>query len=294
MVNWQEAKKFLNMFRQSFQQANGCDAWGKQRFHLSDASSCTRKIWYRIMLAKHPEMVDVWKFKDAPFDIEQMLNMEIGHGVHERFQDTLVNKMHWCTSDDIEVPIEYPTLNMKGSVDAIIPVARLHEICRELGIGPTIMPHMVGSHIILDFKTKRDDVTIISKPGQPKKREHSFPKKVISYPDAGYFTQLQSYMNFIPELYPERYPDVQLGILLYFCKNDGRTLAIAVEKEPEVGIHVKEKAHAVLRYVEEKVAPPREHSRSEGCCKGWPAEDEDGYVSLKYGCPYYELCWRAG
>ena len=287
-VNWKEARRFLTLFEQSFAGTRKFDTWGNSKFHLSDAANCTRRIWYRQMLANHPELAEIWGYHEG-IDLDSFVNMAIGTAMHEYFQTLMVEKMHWCRAEDIEVPISYPDLNMKGSVDMIVAVERMKALCAELGIER--VPNFTGSHIILDFKSKRDDVVIISKPGRPKEREHTFPKKVLSYPDAGYYTQLQSYMHFIPELYPERYPEINQGILLYFCKNDGRRLAIAMTREEGMGQRTKDKAARVLQYLRDRVAPPRENRRSDGACKGWPTVLENGTTGMKYGCPYYELCW---
>lgn len=290
-TNWQEARKFLTIFQESFLDANRADAWGKHRFHISDAADCTRKIWYRIMLATHPTLAQTWDYQEEPETIDRLMNLAIGHGVHEYIQTALVERLKWCAREDIEVPLALPDLNIKGSVDAIIPTERFFEVCDMLGIERR--PAIKGTHFIVDIKTKREDVLVVSKPGQPKKRESSFPSKVLKYPDQKYFVQIQSYMGLIPELYPERYPDVQLGIFLYICKNDGRTLAIAVDKDDNVAPMVKDKARRVQQYITDRVAPPREHTKSEGCCCGFRTENYDGTVEMKYGCPYYKVCWRS-
>lgn len=288
--NWREAKKFLNVFKAAYIEADTHDSWGKGNFHLSDAADCSRKIWYRIMMDKYPDMKTTLGFIEPDDSLEQRLNLILGHGLHEQLQSIFVKKMKWCKDADIEVPLIIPELSLKGSVDIVVPVDVVLKSAERLGI--TNLPALTGTHIVIDIKSKRDDVTIVSKPGKPKMREHSFPDKVMKYPDDKYYVQIQSYMKLLPELYPERYPEINLGLFLYVCKNDGRTLVVACEKDEQAGGIVKEKAKMMKTAVESKIAPPREFTKSNNTCKGWPTIAEDGSTVLKYGCPYYDICWK--
>ena len=288
--NWREAKKFLNVFQQAYLAADKHDSWGKGNFHLSDAADCTRKIWYRIMMDKFPELKTTLGYIEPEASIDMQMNLSIGHGLHEQLQTAFVKKMKWCNDADVEIPLVIPELCLKGSVDLVVPVEAVLRSANELGI--TNLPALTGTHIVIDIKSKRDDVVKISKPGRPTERTHSFPDKVMKYPDDKYYIQIQSYMKLLPELYPERYPEINLGLFLYVCKNDGRTLVVACEKDEEAGNIVKAKAAKMKTSIEEKIAPPREYTKSNNACKGWPTIMDNGSTEMKYGCPYYDICWR--
>ena len=192
--------------------------------------------------------------------------------------------MKWCKKEDIEVSLKIPELNLKGSIDAVISIARYHEICESLGIPKEQRGNLTGTHVILDIKTKKDAQRQNQHTYQ---YSHTFPDDIINYPSLQYYVQLQCYMYLISKLYPERYPDVQFGILLFVCKNDGRMYAICIRKDISIGKGIEEKAARMMQALKDHIAPTREYGKSEPKCCGWQIEGE-----YQYGCPYYELCWR--
>ena len=285
--NWRKAPGFYNVFTETFLKTQPEDTWGNQYFHISDAQACGRKIWYRIMLARDPDLYKAWDFQEADDTIEQVLTFGTGHAMHGLLQDHLVKHMAWCAPEDIEVPLRLPHLNMKGSVDAVAPVERYYQCSDLFGIGRERTGIIPGSHFVVDVKTKGDEVKSKWSPREGKTTTRKFPDDIINYPDAKYFVQLQCYMTLLPRLYPERYPDVQRGYLLYVCKNDGRVFCIGVDKDDSIWDGIEQKAIFVMDCVERQIPPPRDYSRSHRECRGTLI---DG--SYKYACQYQGLCWN--
>ena len=279
MINYNPAPFFLNLFEQSFIESQGIDGWGQKNFHLSDASKCSRSIWFRIMLNTYPEFKKMVEYKDEPKDFVQQLNFSIGHAMHEWLQKYFVEKMHWCTWDDIEVAIRLAEINLKGSIDCLVPVEKLLELCQHFGIQA---PPLTGTHVVIDFKTKKDEMVSLRIPGKPKVSSHTFPDDILKYPSTGYITQLQSYMTLAEKLHPEKYPEINAGILLYVCKNDGRSFAVSIEKDPLVWDMVYEKATKIRDAVETATPPPPEYAKTEKECCGF---------GNYHACPYFHICW---
>lgn len=287
--NWVQAPGFLNTFglAVAHEDAHGADDWGNGRFHLSDASSCARKIWYRIMIARYPELLQHWGVTRQARPLDEIINLQIGHAVHGWLQAMLV-KLGWCTPADIEVKVALPDYELKGSVDIVLSIQNYYRMCDMLGIPPNLQGKFPGTHIVVDIKTKKDKeeverITINGK--RDKKVTHSFPDDIMIHPSDEYYVQVQSYMGLLPELYPGRYPDIQRGIILYACKNNGAMFAVGMKKDETVLPMVKAKAALLKRHTAEAIPPPREYPKGHGKCQGWP---ENG--ALRYACPYYQLC----
>ena len=287
--NWHQAPKFLKVLEQSLLENKGHDPWGNDKFHLSDAAGCSRRTFYRISIAKNPSLVQEWGLKLIPESIQSLMTLSIGHAVHATLQDKLVNMLGWCTWDDIEVSLALPELNLKGSIDAVIPIDKYTEACDHFGIPANQRGGLDGSHFIVDIKTKKDSEKSRYVTGSGIVTTHTFPTDIITYPEPKYYTQIQSYMYLSQKLYPERYPDVRFGIFLYACKNDGRLFCICVSKDETVGMAVEQKAKAMQIALETNVAPPREYGKNETECCGYK---NDKGVFTYSPCPYKELCWR--
>ena len=269
-AHWKENATFTQIFEKALSSTQPKDTWGQESFHLSDASSCLRKIYYRMIGTPREHVFD--------------MNLAIGHAVHGTLQYNMVKNLGWCTDEDIEVPISIPELNLKGSVDAVVSTEQYRSSCKALGISPLDIP---GSHFILDFKTKKDEAKVSRVYNQGKTTQHTFPGSILQYPDQGYFLQLQAYMGLLGECYPERYPDIQYGLLLYVCKNDGRFFSVGLNRLPGAAAFVKERAQLIKTAIENKQPPPQEYGPLEGNCRGWLC---DG--SYKYSCDFYKTCWH--
>lgn len=284
--NWQPAPGFLDVFCQAFMAFKPEDTWGDNFFHLSDAAECLRRTWYRMSFANDPtKATDLGHVQPEEIFTREM-TLFIGHAMHRHIQEYMVEHMKWCTWDDIEVPVRVEDLNLKGSIDAIVPVDRYYEVADILGIPKELRGKPEGSHFIIDIKTKGDKVVKTRQyPGKPlDEGTHTFPGDIDKYVDTKYFTQQQAYMSFAMELYPERYPDVQRAYLLYICKNDGRPHIISIDRDPEIVEIVKERAQYIKDCLQTETPPPQEYNKSEKECCG-----KGAYTA----CPYFNICWKS-
>lgn len=284
-TNWVATESFLKVFQEAFLGVTcGEDGWGNQYFHISDATSCSRRIYYRMLFARHPEERERLGHKEE-YEFAHQMTFFIGHAVHERLQHFFVEKMHWCTWDDVEVRVTFADGEGRGSVDVVIPISRFYEVCDELGIPEDERPYLEGSHFVLDIKTKADKVEITRDPKEGKRSTHTFPADIMRYPSKEYTTQVLTYIDMLSEQYPERYPDIKLAIILYACKNNGEAFAVGLEREDGVGAFVEAKARTILKHLEDGVPPAREYPKKHGKCCGWVNNGE-----LEYPCPYYAIC----
>lgn len=298
--NWTAAPDFSTAFGLQYLASKGTDTWDESKFHLSDATKCHRSLWYRMMRATNPEFSAA--LPEATRSVQEQMNLDIGHAVHGLIQDSLV-RMGLCTPEDIEVPVCDTEINLKGSVDAILsmdavlqmlehvtiqlvykdsgtvsdlPTSRLGEKLRARG----------GTHVILDIKTKKDQEEVTRKPNRDKIVTHTFPDKIMQYPEEAYSTQVQCYAHLAEENYPTRYPIIRDMIILYFCKNNGGLFAVYLERDDDAYAAVKAKGVRLQRAMETQVPPPQDYTRSNGKCRGWL---ENGVY--RYGCPHYAYCY---
>lgn len=269
---WKEDIEFKSAFETALLKTDK-DDWGQESFHISDASNCARKIGYRILIGNNHSSSTAWKGYVPNKTIEDEMTFFVGHAIHERLQDILVKRLKWCKQEDIEVKVSVPEINLRGSADAVVSTTSFGDTYK-------------GSHILLDIKSKKDDVEVIRTPGKGKVTQHSFPDNIKKYPNEEYFIQVQTYMYLLPKLYPERYPEINTAVLLYVCKNNGLVYCTSCEYDPQYGESVIERVKYIKTFTDTGELPPREYSKSEGKCRGWLIDGK-----YQYGCPYYNICY---